>query len=78
MEDDAFSQSCIQIICQDEALKHPYLEDLHLPETETTCKDTFDFSFEDHLKTKQDIQDHMWEEVQSPSSAFSLSPLAMW
>jgi len=50
-------------ITVDEALEHPYLEDLHLPETEVACSDKFDFTFEDHLKSKQDIQDYMMEEI---------------
>lgn len=50
-------------ISVDEALCHPYLEQLQMAETETECKDTFDFTFEDSLKSKKDIQDHMWEEI---------------
>jgi len=52
-------------ITVEEALRHPYLEDLHLPETEdqNVCKDKFDFTFEDHLKSKKDIQDYMMEEI---------------
>jgi len=50
-------------ITVDDALKHPYLDDLHLPDSEVECEDMFDFSFEDNLKTKKDIQDHMWEEI---------------
>lgn len=46
-----------------EALKHPYLEELALPETETECRGAFDFSFEDDLNTKESIQEHMWEEI---------------
>jgi len=50
-------------ITVDEALNHPFLEDLAQHETETGCKEKFDFTFEDELKTKKDIRDHMWEEI---------------
>lgn len=52
-----------QRITVEDALRHPYLEELALPETETKCHTQFDFSFEDDLHTKEDIQDHMWEEI---------------
>jgi len=50
-------------ISVEEALRHPYLDELSLPETEIKCQAQFDFSFEDDLNTKESIQDHMWEEI---------------
>lgn len=50
-------------ITVNEALRHPYLEELALPESETECKSAFDFSFEDDLNTRESIQEHMWEEI---------------
>lgn len=50
-------------ISVEEALLHPYLEDLHLPESESVHSEKFDFTFEDHLKTKKDIQDYMMDEI---------------
>jgi len=50
-------------ISVDEALKHEYLEELHIPETETECEETFDFTFEDDLNTKEALQDYMYEEI---------------
>lgn len=50
-------------ISVEEALRHPYLEDLSIPESETKCQSVFDFSFEDDLDTRESIQEHMWEEI---------------
>lgn len=50
-------------ISVDEALEHPYLDELHIPETETECQETFDFTFEDELSTKEKLQDYMWNEI---------------
>jgi serine/threonine protein kinase len=47
----------------DEALQHPYLEDLHLPESETVCRQKFDFSFEDRLTDRASLQAYMFDEV---------------
>lgn len=50
-------------ISVDDALKHPYLEDLHAPESETECHEKFDFTFEDDLNTREALQEYMWEEI---------------
>jgi len=47
----------------DQALAHPWLKDLHVPETEFVCREPFNFDFEDDLTDKASIQEHMLEEV---------------
>jgi serine/threonine protein kinase len=51
-------------ISVDEALAHPYLKSLHNPNTETECKEAFDFEFEKTEMTKEVIQEFMWKEIQ--------------
>ena len=50
-------------ITVEQALEHPYMEGLHDPADEPICKVAFDDSFEGKVKTREQIQDAMLEEV---------------
>lgn len=50
-------------ISVDEALKHPYLKNLHNPALEVDCEKPFDFEFEKAEMTKAVLQDLMWDEI---------------
>jgi serine/threonine protein kinase len=46
-----------------DALKHPYLADLHNPEDEPTCSEEFDFDFEKVELSKEMIQELIYNEM---------------
>jgi len=50
-------------ISVEEALRHPYLKNLHNPKAEVDCKKPFDFEFEKIEMTKEVLQELMWEEI---------------
>jgi len=50
-------------ITVDEALKHPYLKQLHNPQTEYVCTEPFNFEFEKIEMTKPVLREFMWEEI---------------
>lgn len=52
-------------ISVDEALRHPYLKDLHNPASETECDRPFDFEFENVEMTKEVLQEFVWDEIYS-------------
>jgi serine/threonine protein kinase len=52
-------------ISVEQALAHPYFKGLHNPKYEPTCQTPFNFEFESTCETKQEIQDHMWQEIYS-------------
>ena len=49
-------------ITVEDALKHPYMADLHNPEDEPTCWEEFDFDFEKADLTKEMIQELIYNE----------------
>jgi len=46
-----------------EALKHPYLKELHDEKLEPDCKDEFGFEWEKADMTKEQLQEFMWDEI---------------
>jgi len=46
-----------------DALKHPYLKELHDEKLEPDCKDEFDFEWEKAEMTKEQLQEFMWDEI---------------
>jgi serine/threonine protein kinase len=50
-------------ITVEDALKHPYMADLHNPEDEPTCGEEFDFDFEKADLTKEMIQELIYNEM---------------
>lgn len=57
----------INRITVDEALKHPYLKELHYPEDEPAAAQlvsAFDFDFEIYDLKKDDYKDLIYEEIQ--------------
>jgi serine/threonine protein kinase len=50
-------------ITVEDALKHPYLADLHNPEDEPTCSEEFDFDFEKADLSKEMIQELIYNEM---------------
>ena len=50
-------------ISVDEALRHPYLKDLHNPASETECDRPFDFEFENVEMSKEVLQEFVWDEI---------------
>lgn len=47
----------------EEALKHPFMSQLHSEEDEPVCDRPFDFSFEDEKLHRIRLQELIWEEV---------------
>jgi serine/threonine protein kinase len=50
-------------ITVEEALQHPFLEQLHSPDDEPVCESTFDWTFEDEKLHRVRLQELIWEEV---------------
>jgi mitogen-activated protein kinase 1/3 len=52
-------------ITVDEALKHPYMSQLHFPDDEPTCDpvSAFDFDFEIYSLKKEDYKDLIYDEI---------------
>jgi len=50
-------------ITVEEALKHPFMAQLHSEEDEPVCNGSFDFSFEDEKLHRIRLQELIWEEV---------------
>jgi len=50
-------------ITVEEALKHPFMSQLHSEEDEPVCDRPFDFSFEDQKLHRIRLQELIWEEV---------------
>ena len=50
-------------ITVEQALQHPFLEQLHNPEDEPVCESTFDWAFEDEKLNRVRLQELIWEEV---------------
>jgi mitogen-activated protein kinase 1/3 len=50
-------------ITVEEALQHPYLKQLHNPQTEYACVEPFNFDFEKIDMTKSVLREFMWEEI---------------
>lgn len=50
-------------ITVDDALKHPFMAQLHSEEDEPVCERPFDFSFEDEKLHRIRLQELIWEEV---------------
>ena len=50
-------------ITVEDALKHPYMADLHNPDDEPTCAEEFDFDFEKADLTKEMIQELIYNEM---------------
>lgn len=46
-----------------DCLEHPYFEDLHNPEEETTCEKPFDWSWDDFKPTKELLQEMVYNEA---------------
>jgi len=46
-----------------DALKHPYLKELHDEKLEPECKDEFGFEWEKAEMTKEQLQEFMWDEI---------------
>lgn len=46
-----------------DALDHPYFRDLRVVESEITADEPFDFSFENNMYDKKQLQELMWEEI---------------
>jgi len=50
-------------ITVEEALKHPFMAQLHTEEDEPVCEHPFDYSFEDEKLHRIRLQELIWEEV---------------
>jgi mitogen-activated protein kinase 1/3 len=50
-------------ITVDDALRHPFLAQLHSPDDEPTAKSAFDFGFEDEKLHRVRLQELIWQEV---------------
>jgi serine/threonine protein kinase len=52
-------------ISVDEALRHPYLEELHFPGDEPTTVPVsrYDFDFEGHAMTMRELKDYLYSEI---------------
>jgi serine/threonine protein kinase len=50
-------------ITVEEALRHPFMAQLHSEEDEPVCERPFDFSFEDEKLHRIRLQELIWEEV---------------